>query len=428
MRNLTNVFLISFSLLLSLATKAQIAINSPYTRFGIGEISQSGSGLNKALGGTTIGHRFGNQINFMNPASYSAQDTLSFILDFGLNGDSRELSTAYENVKRNNFNMGHFAISFPVSKWWGASIGVLPYSRIGYNMVVNGTFLNSEDTYSIYYEGNGNLTKFYIGSGFRIGKHLSVGSNMSYIFGNYARNRRVRLAPDREGTAETFYENTTTLGDVLFNFGIQGFSKLGKNSNLVVGATLDNKTKLNGDFSSLILHNYLTSDTLQKFENQNGTVTIPLRMGLGGTYTYKDKLMFAVDYISQDWSKARFFGNPDSLAKSTSLRFGIQYIPVALSEVKRASYWKRINFRAGGYYNNTYLEINGNHVKDYGITFGVGIPWRNEKNLLTKTSFNLAYQIGWKGSLNNGLVKESYQVFSVGLVLYDFWFIQRKYD
>ena len=428
MRNLTKVIFISLLILISLSNKAQIAINSPYTRFGLGDISQTGSGLNKALGGTAIGYRLSNQINFLNPASYSAQDTLSFILDFGLNGDIRKLSTAYEEVKRNNFNMGHFAISFPINKWWGASIGVLPYSRIGYNMVVNGTFQNSEDTYSVYYEGNGNLTKFYIGSGIRIGKHLSVGSNMSYIFGSYSRDRRVRLPSDREGAAETFYDNSSNIGDVLFNFGVQGFSNVGKNSNLIIGATLDNKTNLNGDFSSLIIHNYLTIDTMESYENLNGNVTIPLRLGIGGTFTYKNKLMFAFDYISQDWSKAIFFGRKDSLTKSTSLRFGIQYVPVSLMEVKRAPYWKRINLRAGGYYNNTYLEINGNQVKDYGITFGVGIPWRNEKNLLTKTSFNLAYQIGWKGTLKDGLVKESYQVFSVGLVLYDFWFIKRKYD
>lgn len=428
MRNLIKVFFVSFLLLASILVEAQIAINSPYTRFGLGEISQSGSGLNRAMGGTSLGHRFNNQINFLNPASYSAQDTLSFILDFGLNGEIRKLSTSYEEVKLNDFNMGHLAIGFPVTKWWGASIGVLPYSRIGYNMMIQGTFKDTEDIYKISYEGNGSLNKFYLGSALRFGKHFALGANMSYIFGNYERNRRVSVP--REGSAETYYINKSTIGDLMFNFGMQVFSNIGKSGRFVAGVTLDNEAKLKGEFSSLLINNYfgVKSDTMEWIEGMKGNITIPLRLGAGAAFSFKDKLLIAFDYFSQDWSNATFFGKPDSLAKSTSLRLGIQYIPVALTEVKRASYWQRISFRTGGYYNTTYLELRGEQMKDYGITFGVGIPWRNEKNLLTKTSFNLSYQMGWQGSLKNNLVKETYQVFSIGFTLNDFWFIKRKYD
>ena len=135
-----------------------------------------------------------------------------------------------------------------------------------------------------------------------------------------------------------------------------------------------------------------------------------------------------MDYSAQDWSKAQFFGEADSLTASSSIRFGLQYTPVSVDEVRRASYWKRISIRAGGFYNKTYLDINGQQLENYGMTFGIGIPWKNERNLLTKTSFNISYQLGWQGSLKNGLVKETYQVLSIGFTLYDFWFIKPKYD
>ncbi|MFO7659182.1 MAG: hypothetical protein R6W78_19140 [Bacteroidales bacterium] len=427
MRNLIKILFFSFLLVTANGIKAQIAINSPYTRFGLGEMSLMGSGLNRSLGGTSIGHRFSNQINFNNPASFSSQDTMSFILDFGLNGELRKLSSDYEKVKLNDFNMGHLAIAFPVTKWWAASLGVHPYSRIGYNMMIENAFSSTRDNYQIYFKGNGNLNRFYVGTGLRFGKHLAVGANMSYIFGSYERNRTVLVPP--EGNARTLYINRSVIGDLLFNFGIQTFTSVGKNHHIVLGAILDNKTELSGEYSSYIINSYtVNTDTMKKEENQKGTVTIPLRLGIGGSYSYKNKLFVAFDYIRQDWSDARFFGKPDSLAQYSSMRFGIQYIPVSLYEIKRVPYWQRINFRAGGYYNQTYLEINGTHLKDYGITFGVGIPWRNEKNLLTKTSFNISYQLGWQGTIDNGLVKESYQVFSIGFTLYDFWFIKRRYD
>lgn len=406
---------------------AQVAINSPYTRFGLGEIFQPGFGISRGMGGTSIAHRFKNQINPLNPASYSAQDTLSFILDFGVYGEIRELSSQYEEVNLKDFNMEHVAIGFPVTRWWGASIGILPYSRIGYNMLLEGAFDQTEDIFRLYYEGNGNLNKFYIGSSFRLGEHLAIGTNLSYIFGTYERNKRVSLP--RDASAETIYINKTTIGDIMFNFGIQGFTKLKNGNELMMGIVLDNNTKLNGEFSSLLINNYMLNiDTMKRYEDEKGNINIPLRFGAGFLYSYKNRLLIAMDYSTQDWSKALFFGETDSLTASSSIRFGLQYTPVSIDEVRRAAYWKRISLRAGGFYNKTYLDINGQQLEDYGMTFGIGIPWKNERNLLTKTSFSISYQLGWKGSLDNGLVKETYHVFSIGFTLYDFWFIKPKYD
>ncbi len=407
--------------------EAQVAVNSPYTRFGLGEISQQGFGLSRGMGGTSIAHRFSSHINHLNPASYSVQDTLSFILDFGIKGEIRELSSQFEKVSLKDFNMEHVALAFPLTRWWGASIGILPFSRIGYNMMLEGSFSTPEDIYRVYYEGNGNLNKFYIGSAVRLGKHFAIGTNLSYIFGSYERNKRVSVP--RDASAETMYVHKTTVGDVIFNFGIQGFTKLKNGSELTVGLVFDNDTRLNSEFSSLLINNYvLYRDTMERLENQKGEITIPMRIGGGLLYSYKNRLMVAMDYSAQNWSKARFFGEGDSLTQSSSVRFGLQYTPVAIDEVTRAPYWQRISLRAGAYYNRTYLDINGQQLENYGMTFGLGIPWKNERNLLTKTSFNISYQLGWQGSLDSGLVKETYHVFSVGFTLYDFWFIKPKYD
>ncbi|MBN2212838.1 MAG: hypothetical protein JW723_01225 [Bacteroidales bacterium] len=427
MRRLIDLAIPFVFLALVFKSNAQVAINSPYTRFGLGEISRQGFGMVRGMGGTSIAHRFSNQINYLNPASFSARDTLSFVLDFGVNGEIRVLSTQYEKVKLKDFNMEHVAIAFPVTRWLGTSIGILPYSRIGYNMMLEGPLSSLGDNYRVYHEGNGNLNKFYFGSSVRLGKHLAIGANLSYIFGSYERNKRVSLP--LEGSAETRFINETIVGDVMFNFGVQAFTKFKKGDELTLGVTLDNSTELKGEFSSLKINYYpLNVDTMVSIENQKGEISIPVRLGAGMLYSHKNKLIIAIDYVTQDWSKARFFGETDSLTASSSLRFGLQYTPVAITEVKRAPYWQRISFRAGGYYDQTYLDINGKKLEDYGMTFGIGIPWKNERNLLTKTTFNISYQLGWKGTLDNGLVKETYHVLSIGFTFHDLWFIKPKYD
>lgn len=429
---------ISFTLFISLffsSIWAQVPTYSPYTRFALGDLNQSGFGMNKALGGTSVGLRLNNQINYLNPASYSAQDTLSFLFDFGINGSIRKISSGTESKSFNEMNFDHLALSFPVTRWWGASIGILPYSKVGYNITERFAYTNFEETgfKEIRYEGTGGLNQFYIGSGFRIGKHLSVGGNFSYIFGRLTRNRKVSLVnaesgSEIAGTASTMFQNEMTMKNALFTFGIQGFKKFGKNHRVVLGLSLDNKTSLKGELNSLTYSNYSIPTDSIIVESGEGKAEIPLRLGTGFSYTYKNKLMLAFDYINQDWSNSTFFGKNDSLTKSDLFRFGLQFSPVGLTEVRRSAYWQRINFRIGGYYNKSYLQIRGNQIEDYGMTFGLGIPWKNEKNLFTNTSFNISYQVGRRGTTEKGMLKENYQIFSVGLTMLDFWFIKPKYD
>ncbi len=418
------IIVVIIILLTFFRVEAQYPINSPYTRFGLGDISLTGFGMNSALGGTAIGLRSSNQINYLNPASYSAQDTLSFIFDFGLTGSIRNLYSEDEQMTYRNLNIDHIAVGFPITKWLGTSIGITSYSKVGYNILLEGTLNASE--YQIFHEGNGGLNRFFIGSSVRIGNNFSIGGNLSYIFGSITRNKRVILLEG--GSAETKYTDKMVLGDVLFSIGVQGFKTINNNS-FVVGLTIDNETKINGEYTSFIYNQYLNiRDTIDYQENTKGSVLIPMRIGVGFSYNYKDKLLIAFDYITQDWTKADIFGSNESLSSSNSLRVGLQYTPVPLTQVIRSAYWKRIKFRIGGYYTDSYLKLNENQLNDFGMTFGVGLPWKNEKRLFANSSFNLSYQLGQRGSLENGLLKETYHILSVGFTLYDFWFIKPKYD
>ena len=408
---------------------AQVNTNSPYSRFGLGELTQPGFASNLSMGGTGIGIRSSSQINYLNPASYTEMDTMSFLFDFGLTGSMTKYSTSNLNSKATNYNIHNIAIGFGISKNWKASVGIVPYSSVGYNIVEN-LFVKGVGLVDYTYVGSGGLNRFYIGNSVRFFKHFSVGLNLNYLFGylNYA--NRVDFPSDSYASS-TLIENRLNIGGMTYNFGFQYHETFSDKYFLTVGAVFDNDTKLKTNQLLAQTTFYPGSKTsvdstiidpvfvVNSVTNPVKTL-IPRSMGVGLSFGIKNKLMFAGDYTSQDWSKSIIPGKTDSLVNSNSLNFGVEYTP---NQQAIQGYFNRVHYRLGGYYSNTYLRIRGEQLQDYGISFGVGLPFKG-----AKSSFNFGFIVGQRGTLTNNLIKENYGIVNFGLTLHDFWFFKRKFD
>jgi hypothetical protein len=72
------------------------------------------------------------------------------------------------------------------------------------------------------------------------------------------------------------------------------------------------------------------------------------------------------------------------------------------------------------------MHINGTTIKRYAGTVGVGLPLRSNNGSYYK--INIAAEIGQRGSLVNGLVKENYVNIHLGFTLNDKWFTKYKFD
>jgi hypothetical protein len=87
------------------------------------------------------------------------------------------------------------------------------------------------------------------------------------------------------------------------------------------------------------------------------------------------------------------------------------------------NFYERSNVQAGFYYGNSYLNINGYQLKDYGVTLGAGF---SNKTGVLSMQFNM--QLGQRGTTQNGLIKENYIQFGVTLSYRDFWYTKlQKY-
>ena len=143
-------------------------------------------------------------------------------------------------------------------------------------------------------------------------------------------------------------------------------------------------------------------------------------MGYGLSFGIKNKLTIAADYSGQEWSNSIIPGKTDTLANSNSLNFGVEFTP---NDQALRGYYNRVHYRLGGYYANNYLRIRGEQIQDFGISFGVGLPFKG-----SRSTFNLGFIAGQRGTLTNNLIKENYGIVNFGLTLHDFWFYKRKFD
>ncbi len=390
---------------------SQLNTNSIYSHYGLGDINQSGFVQNRALGGLLMGMRQSNQINYFNPASYNSMDSISFIFDIGFLSDCNTVINSESSTGNVNSYFDHLAIAFPLMKTFSISTGIAPFSDADYETTQanqNGSAVNS-------YEGFGKLSRFYFGSAYGIlNNHLNFGLNFSYIF-NAINSDETTEYYDNTGYYEFvpgyFYVNTGArrnfaVKGVRWNFGIQGIKELPNDDKVIGGITFEPRTSLKYNYSEVFYPLTNRRDTLFFF-NTSANLVIPARLGIGASLILKDKLLIGIDYSSQDWSKTSFPDQEATFDADKWLRFGIQFTPDSRSY---RNYFKRINYRLGSFYGNTYLSLNGKPINDYGLTFGFGLPFNN--NMV-----NISVEIGRRGTTSDDLEKTDYTRIALSLNL-----------
>jgi long-subunit fatty acid transport protein len=206
--------------------------------------------------------------------------------------------------------------------------------------------------------------------------------------------------------------------------GLQYFGNIAKNTVLTLGATYRFASNMSGDFTRYACTTSSSQiDTVSLVAVPNYDVEIPSELGFGFSVKKKDKWMFGFDYVRQDWTKSMFCetsGKDFVPSVSSSYKVGVEFIP---NRYDIRYYMKRVTYRLGAYYDQTYIKINGNQVNAAGITFGMSLPIFRWYNAVT-----WSVDLGQRGSLDNGMVRERYAQFNLNFNLHDMWFIKKKYN
>ena len=183
------LFTVIISVVVTLLASAQTSINSPYSQYGFGTLSEQSSGFNRGMNGVGIGFREHNQVNFLNPASYSEMDSLMFLFDVGVSGQITNFSEGEKKKNAKNANFEYVVAGFRMAKHLGISFGLVPFSSVGYSYSGREP-LDHEGSvyYNNTYSGSGSTRMVYLGAGWQPFKNFSIGLNASYLWGDYSRS------------------------------------------------------------------------------------------------------------------------------------------------------------------------------------------------------------------------------------------------
>lgn len=425
---------------------ARSSENSPYSFYGIGNLSNTNFYHIDQMGG--IGNSFSDTytINVANPASYASLARTSF--DVGLWAKNTRIKDATKKINNWSGNLGYLSIGFPLinplskllerneSPWsFGAAFSLKPVSRVSYNISGLDSLSNGNKIVRNF-EGNGGINEFVFGAGAKY-KDLSFGANIRYQFGSIERSDNVYFqnAPNAYNNIfATEYSNR----NFVYDLGAQYRLSLNKNKVLnsknqrieeqyiVFGATAGFSSKVKSDYE--IRKNVIqtSSGKIDTISVSRGSITgtMPSRYGVGATYYYGNKLALGVDYSSTQWSQYEHSVakiSKGDLNDSYRIALGGYYRPSTRSF---NSFYKKIQYKFGLYYEKDYRKVTNLSIDKQGVTFGLGMPLIFQRKF---SQLNIGVELGRMGM--NTPIQENYAKMTFGFSFGDDqWFIQRKYN
>jgi hypothetical protein len=436
----TRLFITFLLAVIVLQAKSQstATTSSPYSRYGIGDVSDQLLPQNIAMGGiavatNTIGGY--NTINQINPASYGK--IIFTTIDVGLYTNISTFSqTGLPNEVTSNTRLSHISCAIPVTKHSALSFGLLPYSEMGYSYKQTSKTsapVSPADTnvMNYIYSGDGGLSKVYLGYGFGIGKHLLLGANASYIFGDLKQLQSTEI-PALYGTTDSRVEQDNHIKGANYDFGAQYTIDFSDTKHMVLGYSASVNSQLNVNNTYIVSQYTYDSEGNQnnaadsvRNSSTNGKLQLPWINRFGVSFQSDNKFLVGADYTMGKWSDLSIEGVNQGLQDSKMLNVGGQITPNANA---LSNFFALIDYRLGFIYEQTYLNVNSVNIKRYAATFGFGIPLPHDRASTAFYKINFSAEIGQRGALTQQLVKENYVNFHLGFTLNDKWFQRYKFE
>ena len=410
-----------FCIIFSSSGFAQLGTSSPYSRFGLGDLQGNVFPAYNALGGGVTALSSPQSINPSNPASYIFFKPNSFLFSTGGLHKTTRIQNLTDKQVTNNSSFSHLTAAFPIiSKKLGASIGMLPYSNIGYTLNTR----NNQDNADMTYSGDGGLSKVYFGVAWskRNGYDgLSVGINASYLFGGL--NRRKKLIYDDNSFFNSQSNSKINLKGYFYEFGIMYEKNLRAEKVISFGLTTNNKASISAKRTNLVetfsgVTQIIIDTAISTLERR--AATLPQHTSAGISYRDGKRLLLVADLSMQNWAQYNLFDEADVLNNGIRISGGVQYTPEFNSVTK---YYKRMQYRLGAAYSNTPLTLNDTQLKEMSVSFGFGIPVRK-----SRTKYDVSLTLGQRGTTDNNLIKEQFVRFGLSVSYEGIWFVKRKYD
>ena len=453
-------FLVLFLLSIHHLTQAQSFTrrNSPYSRYGIGDLYPKGFvPLTNTGGGLNATYSSFFDVNLVNPASLGKLTFTSMeVGTFYKYSRLREQSTGLR-AEANDGNLSYLSFSVPVTRsWeierdslkrgvpiqWGISFSLLPHSTVAYDVSVTQTVAELGEEIQYEYKGRGTRFRINWGNGFRY-KRFSAGFNLGILFGRTSYNNTLTFTDKEDSFLYGFDTEYTSLEDAkgfLWDFGVQyehefGPDGKGKRANadkkgaykLVIGAygTSGANVKLSTTNRYRRYGLYYTLDTVSIREEENGSMSLPVELGAGISFGQNNRWRLGLNYETQLWGGFSKTTASAPLKNTNLFALGFQWSPKLDMENYR-NYINKIIYRWGAYYGSDPRTIRNtelHQLSKYGMTFGFGLPVKTKDS---QAFINIGLEYGYLG--HHTAIEEHFFKVNLGFTLNEKnWFIRSKF-
>jgi hypothetical protein len=449
--------------------------NSPYSRYGLGDLHPNTNIFNRGMAGISAAYsdhpidgesdpRTGKNypsLNFLNPASYSRFFAIKeantkklkygrMMLDIGVNFNSRTLHEANnpQSFTSSNGYFSYMQVGIPIRKNWGLVFGLRPLSTISYKIDRNERIYDPNtgamiDSVKTQFRGDGGSYLFNTGTGIAI-KNFSIGVNASFLFGKKDYSTRRTFINDTVEYSASNHQTKTNFGGLFFNAGMQYRIDLSKDKLKYIqfGAYGNVQHKIDTK-NDIIRETFvidpsddaeLRLDSVYEQLGVKGSLDYPASLGAGFIVEQlpdakRSGWLLGADFLTNNWDKYRFNGLPDAVRSNWQVRIGGQIRPAM-----KTSYKTFVAYRAGFFVGDDYVYLNNKKLPVWGVTAGVSLPILNLKDNSAAKRFrtqfsvvNVSAEYIKRGNNDNPINENQFRV-SVGFTLSDLWFTKRKYD
>ncbi len=452
--NLKAIFLILISAM-CMRMQAQIPVNSPYSRFGIGLTDIGFNPRYSSMGNASIALPDFSGVNLSNPASFALFAETTF--QGSVFAKSSQLLSTNGHTNYLGGQVGEIAFGFKrAGSKWGFAMGITPESVVGYQFS-NVTTINDSLRAKYSYSGEGGINKVQMGFARTFILHadstharthtLSVGTNLNFRFGSILQVDRIIF--DNTSVFNSKFTNRKSISDANFTFGAhysfpihqrKAAGKVTRSTWFHLAGTYELQNNINPKVQDirqstrtvsgveLAVHTILDTTYTQL------SFVLPQRIQLGAAVTHEFKksgtLSLSASYREQDWKSVENLNslvqvNTQSFHNSKNIGLGLEYIPNANGGEN--NYFGACTYRVGIKSAHTYVGINGNNIVQEAFTCGLQMPMRSSK---TTSTLCISAEFGTYGNATEIATKENYAAFLIGFKLHPFerWFVQRKYD
>jgi hypothetical protein len=416
--------LLVVAFLITSKISAQGLGNAPYSALGIGELYSNGFAGNNGMGDAGVSSANGMYINPLNPALLVRNRFTNF--DVGLLGNYKILKDSRQQQREFGGNLGYLALSFPAAPKWSVGFSLKPYSYVNYQQNSYSQIGTSIYEAQYVYRGTGGVNKASVTNGFAVGKSLTVGAELSYLFGitNRSATSQVRIGDNRDYVVSR--DDRVSFNDLDLKLGAAWRQTIKTDRFINFGATYNLRNGVAGSRNTTV---ELLSASGQGITNPDTllnkgdlSMRIPAQMRLGISYEKLYNLLIAFDYERQNWANFRgASGTNEGLRTAQSYHLGLEYMPKFTSNKYKDLIW----YRAGFTYAQTPFVVGGKPIDDLSFSVGTSLPIG--QGLINFV--NLSVVAGQRGDITAQTFRERYARIVFSLSLKDArWFQKFKVD